>query len=624
MPTLPIDTLGARENAGSVTFALWLPWVSSADGFRLAVRIIHEQDQYLQAVPPTEVAMLHEARAPYGDYWSVTVPIAGSVRAGTHWGSAGRYLYRYCLYKPDGTLLDWIVDPYAREFGVGKQAAVTLGAQPYVWSGNEAAWKTPALTDLVVYEIDLAEFSGDLSRLENLLDYLADLGVNAIELMPLSNVPESVDWGYLPIGYFGVDDRFGGTNDLQALVDRAHQRGIAVIVDMVYGHTGIDFAYYDVYTRLAFDENPFMGPFAKDYFAAVAKSTDFQRPLTRDYFLTVSQYWLDVFHVDGIRYDCVPNFWDGPMGVGYANLVYATYELVRAQVAAQAQYWTRFDGGAGAPLRLVQCAEQLEGPIEIVSTTYSNSTWQNATFDAARNVARGDRGRLTDLGAQLGLAGYPEVVTTNGDALPRTALQYLENHDHERFICNFGTYNVDDAQNPLFQVGDRSRWFKLQPYLIALLTSKGVPLLWAGQEFCENYWVPDVGTARVSLLRPVRWDDFYDEAGRGTVSLVRKLLKLRRTSPQLRAGAHFFFNDWSRYQQQGLLLFARYDAEAYSLVAVNTSDQDVWAPFWFPIAGDYVEELHGGALGLSDVRALEETWLLVPSNYGRVWTHRAG
>ena len=130
--------------------------------------------------------------------------------------------------------------------------------------------------------------------------------------MPLSNVAVSVDWGYLPIGYFGVDERFGKRSDFQAVVDLCHQHGIAVIVDVVYGHTGVDFPYYDAYTRLRYNENPFMGPFAKDYFSNFGKSTDFNRQLTRDYFFTVNHHWLEVYHVDGFRYDCVPNWWDGP------------------------------------------------------------------------------------------------------------------------------------------------------------------------------------------------------------------------------------------------------------------------------------------------------------------------
>ena len=90
----------------------------------------------------------------------------------------------------------------------------------------------------------------------------------------------SLDWGYLPIGYFGVDERFGNRADFQRFVDAAHAAGIAVVVDMVYGHTGVDFPYYDLYTRLRYQENPFMGPFAKDYFSDFGKSTDFRRAVT--------------------------------------------------------------------------------------------------------------------------------------------------------------------------------------------------------------------------------------------------------------------------------------------------------------------------------------------------------
>ena len=170
------------------------------------------------------------------------------------------------------------------------------------------------LSQMILYEINIAEIGGDLERVRRLMAYLKDLGVNSIEIMPLSNAGNSIDWGYLPIGYFGVDERFGKRSDFQAVVDVCHQHGIAVIIDVVYGHTGIDFPYYDAYTRLRYRENPFMGPFAKDYFSNFGKSTDFTRQLTRDYFFTVNHHWLDVYHVDGFRYDCVPNYWDGPSG----------------------------------------------------------------------------------------------------------------------------------------------------------------------------------------------------------------------------------------------------------------------------------------------------------------------
>lgn len=620
---MPLGSLGAVETNGTVTFGLWLPWVSSADGNVVTVKIIHETDQFLQTISAREFQLAHSVRPPYGDFWSVTVPIAGTPPAvpGSAWGNPGRYVYRYTITNPNVGTLDWIIDPFAREFGVGKQSAFTLGYQPYVWSAGEAQWRTPALADLILYEVNIAEFGDDLDHVRGLVAYLADLGINAIEIMPLSNVGNSVDWGYLPIGYFGVDERFGKRSDFQQLVDICHQHGIAVIVDVVYGHAGVDFPYYDAYTRLQYRENPFMGPFAKDYFSNFGKSTDFNRQITRDYFYTANHHWLDVYHVDGFRYDCVPNYWDGPMGMGYASLVYETHQLTKAKIAAGSPYWGRFDAGPGEPLALVQVAEQLEAPEEVLRSTYSNSTWQNGTFGAARAVAQGDRGQLSDLGLKLGLFGYPDDrETVNGDDIPKTALQYIENHDHERFLCNFGISNPDEAGNPLFAEGDRKRWYLLQPYLICLLMSKGIPMLWQGEEFAENYFLPDFGLGRVSLLRPMRWDFFYDESGRPIVSLVRRLLRIRRRRDHIRQGTYFFFNDWDRYQQFGILLFARYDGVRYTLIAVNFGDTDRTVPFWFPMAGDYAEELHGGALDLKNVPALQQVWLNIPSHYGRVWT----
>ncbi|HKH28993.1 MAG TPA: alpha-amylase family glycosyl hydrolase, partial [Sphingomicrobium sp.] len=300
---LPLWTLGAVETNGLVTFGLWLPWVSAADGNTVTVKIIHEDDQFLQNVPPREFPLTHSVRAPYGDFWSATVPIAGTPPALPHsaWGRPGRYVYRYQIINPNVGTLDWIIDPFAREFGVGKLSAFTLGYQPHLWTASETHWRTPQLSDLILYEINIAELGGDLDRVRAVVAYLADLGVNALEIMPLSNVASSVDWGYLPIGYFGVDERFGKRSDFQALVEICHQHGIAVIVDVVYGHAGVDFAYYDAYTRLQYRDNPFMGPFAKDYFSNFGKSTDFNRPLTRDYFFSVNHHWLEVYHVDGFR-----------------------------------------------------------------------------------------------------------------------------------------------------------------------------------------------------------------------------------------------------------------------------------------------------------------------------------
>jgi len=613
MKRLPLEKLGARGTSShTVNFGVFLPWVSATHGNRLWVKVIHEKDQFLQHVPPLTFELRHSHDADYGDYWSTQIDLTlhPKPHPDAAWGAPGRYVYRYCLENPSiPEPIDWIIDPFAREFGVGKLSAFTLDYEPHAWSSHENQWKTPPLSDLVLYELMIGEFGGDIDKTIARLDYLADLGITGIELMPVSNVSNVVDWGFLPIGYFGVDERFGKRRDLQRLIDAAHQRGIAVILDSVYGHTSESFPYSYLYRKLAYRENPFMGAFAKDYFG---ESTDFNRAFTRDFFFTVNYHWLDCYHIDGFRYDCVPNYWDGATGQGYAALTYETYRLLKEKRSTPG-HWQRFFDQDN--INLIQCAEQLEGPVEILEKTYSNCTWQNETLGAAQQTARGNHHSFADLGLRLGLLGYPRETTVNGDTLAKTALQYIENHDHSRFVCNFGTIARD---NELLKEGDRGRWYKVQPYLIGLLTAPGVPLLWQGQEFGENYAVPQQGWGRVMMFRPVRWDYFYDPVGQATVSLVRKLLGLRGRQPQFRHGDHFF-HDNHDYLSKNLMFFSRRQGNHYSLIALNFGDTAQTAPFAFPLSGDYREELHGNN-GLQGITAEKARQLTIPSHYGRIWS----
>jgi hypothetical protein len=147
MKFLPLDRLGAHEaSPGVVDFGLFLPWVSAENGNRLWVKIIHEKDQFIQNIQPLMFEMAHSNDPDYGDYWSVEVNILSVPKPTPQsaWGSLGQYVYRYCLQNPNlnddiypNKLLDRIIDPYAREFGVGKLSAITLGYKPYTWSNNE-------------------------------------------------------------------------------------------------------------------------------------------------------------------------------------------------------------------------------------------------------------------------------------------------------------------------------------------------------------------------------------------------------------------------------------------------------------------------------------------------------
>ena len=111
--------------------------------------------------------------------------------------------------------------------------------------------------------------------------------MTCLELMPVANVGFTVDWEYLQIGYFGVDERFGRQCDLQCLIDPAHSRGLAVVVDAVYAHASADFPYADAYRRLNNHENPVVGPFADNAFGV---SADFGRGFTRDFVIYTTMF----------------------------------------------------------------------------------------------------------------------------------------------------------------------------------------------------------------------------------------------------------------------------------------------------------------------------------------------
>ncbi len=618
MNYLSMSSLGAVETSPKVVhFGIFLPGVDAGAGYAVSVKIIHEKDQYLQAAQAAVVAQTHSVDPTYGDYWSGQVDLntAAPPPGSTAFGQPGRYVYRYVIHSPTQGDIDFIIDPFSREVGVGRLSAITVGGAPYTFSANETKWKTPPLKNAIIYELMITEFRDDLDRTIRELPYLADLGINCIEVMPVSNVLSTIDWGYDPIGYFCVAERFGRTADFQHFVDSCHQNGIAVIVDSVYGHTGGDFAYTQLYSALQNDlPNPFNGANG-DY----GILNDFSKRLTQDYYYSVNQYWLDTFHIDGFRFDDVPEYWDGPLGSGYANLVYSTYQYVKSKAGATDHYQRFFD--AAGNVNLIQIAEYLPDPPAILSGSYSTGTWQDGTLGAAANVAAGSPGAIEQFGFQLGLNGYPDSVTANADTIPKTALQYIENHDHQRFICNFGTIPMDNTPaDVLLQQGDRDdNWPKVQPYLIALLTCKGTPLLSEGQEFCENYWIPDSGYGRVMLYRPVRWNYFYDNDGKPIIRLIRKLTKIRRGGAQFSDGTHYFYNDDGNFNSKGLLAFSRQLGNTFSLIVVNFTDQQQTASFAFPISGNYVEQIEG-AQNLAGVVAGATQTLTIPSNYGCIWT----
>jgi 1,4-alpha-glucan branching enzyme len=328
-----------------------------------------------------------------------------------------------------------------------------------------------------------------------------------------------------------------------------------------------------------------------------------------------------VYHVDGFRYDYVPGMLDGPAGNGYANLVFRTYRH-----SQQAALFPRFQAQGGRS-RIVQCAEHLPDARGILRTTYSNTCWQNGLLDEAGEQAKGPI--RVSFAHQLDpeLIGYPSQYgnPVTGEVLPVAPFQYFESHDHSRFINRFGEERLRDLLDQPY--GNRDRYYKTQPYVIALYTAKGIPMLWHGQEFAENWSVPSGGLGRVLFSRALHWEYFYDPMGKALIRLYRIMGALRARHRALRSRGFFFYYDDFFHRRDGIVAYRRAaeaadgDPREEMVVILNFSDQDVDAWISWPLAGQW-EEVIDGAAG-TQVQADNE-WqpVRVPSNYGAVYLHQ--
>jgi maltooligosyltrehalose trehalohydrolase len=159
-------------------------------------------------------------------------------------------------------------------------------------------WTTPPWREAVIYELHVGTFTpeGTYRGAMAKLDHLRDVGVTAIELMPLSDFGGRRNWGYDGVLPFAPDSAYGRPEDLKALIQAAHDRGLMVFLDVVYNHFGPKGNYLGVYAPQFFTDRH-----RTPWGAAI----DFSQPAVRQYFVQNALYWLDEYRFDGLRFDAV-------------------------------------------------------------------------------------------------------------------------------------------------------------------------------------------------------------------------------------------------------------------------------------------------------------------------------
>ncbi len=175
------------------------------------------------------------------------------------------------------------------------------------WTDEQ--WQPHPLSEMIIYELHVGTFTelGTFSAILNKLNHLIELGINTIELMPLAQFPGKRNWGYDGVYPFAVQESYGGVTKLKQLVDKCHQIGLNIILDVVYNHMGPEGNYLSDY-----------GPyFTEKYNTPWGSALNFDESYSdhvRNFFLQNARMWLRDFHFDGLRLDAVHAIMDnGPV-----------------------------------------------------------------------------------------------------------------------------------------------------------------------------------------------------------------------------------------------------------------------------------------------------------------------
>lgn len=256
---------------GTFEFSVWAPF-----SMNVAVKIVSP-----------EVRIISMERDERG-YWKA---LAGGLFPGA------RYVFRLNDDKERP-------DPASRYQPEGVHSASEL-IDPDDFSWTDAGWYGIPLRDYIIYELHVGAFTpaGTFEAAINRLDYLKELGVTVIEIMPVAQFPGDRNWGYDGVYPYAPQNSYGGPRGLKKLVNACHEKGIAVILDVVYNHLGPDGNYLNDY-----------GP----YFTAKHKTpwgdaVNFDGPYSdevRAYFTENALYWVTEYHIDALRLDAVDTIYD--------------------------------------------------------------------------------------------------------------------------------------------------------------------------------------------------------------------------------------------------------------------------------------------------------------------------
>ncbi|MFD2935683.1 malto-oligosyltrehalose trehalohydrolase [Spirosoma flavum] len=411
-----------------------------------------------------------------GSYWQITT-------AQLQPGDTYAFVLNGQTQRPDPVSL-------AQPEGVhGPSRAVDTGA--FVWT--DAYWRNIPLEDYLLYELHTGTFTpeGTFAGIENRLDYLVKLGVNAVEIMPVAQFPGTRNWGYDGVLPFAVQYSYGGAAGLQKLVDACHRRGLAVVLDVVYNHIGPEGNY------LA-DYGPYFTTKYQTPWGNALNFDDDYSDSVRRYFIENVLMWFRDFHIDALRLDAVHAIHD-------ASETHLLREIKQHVDALTAQ--------TGRQHYLIIESDQNETKFiqPLANNGYGmDAQWNDEFHHALRVTAGGERnGYYADYyGIQHLAKSYRDAYVYDGTYMPRRARivgKSTAGHAGRQFVVF--SQNHDQIGNRM--LGERPSQlvsFDMQKLMAgAVMSSPYLPMLFMGEEWGElNPFMYFVSHSDPTLVEAVR------------------------------------------------------------------------------------------------------------------------